>query len=619
MVAILLLIAAVFAQALYRVRVSTKIQEGDRLQVQARVVDDNLIRQFEGVNHALAGVRDELEQPGHRSAAAATSARLRLLRSAMPGVRTMAVLDAGGTIVASSRDELLGTNAGQREIFDTPRQRPNRATLYVSEPFKSSLGPLVVALSRVLMDAQGGFAGIVVATLDPEYFQVVLRSVLYAPDMRASLAHGDGKVFVNMPLNEPALGMSLARQGSMFTLHQQSGRLATLMTGKVLATGDIRMMAIRTLNRADLQMDKPLVAAVSREISAMYLPWRNQALRWGLAYAVVVLASTFGLYFSQRRRRAFDRLAAAAAKERQEGAERLELALEGSGLALFDWDIAGDRIFHSAQAAAMRGEPAVEITAPVAEFRSFVHPDDLDTMSARLKASLSGAEPYEAEFRVRKRSGTWFWLRARGRVVEHDRDGRALRLAGTYADINERKLAEERLRRLAEFDTLTDLPNRAQFRHRLQHAMGRATSDKAMALLFLDVDHFKAVNDMLGHEAGDQLLKTFASRMREAVRLSDTVARLGGDEFTIILEGLRDLSDAKELANKLVKSLGEPVVLAGELREITVSVGVALSFGGETDEAAVLARADAALYEAKRRGRNGYFCAVPGRFSRGNE
>ena len=159
---------------------------------------------------------------------------------------------------------------------------------------------------------------------------------------------------------------------------------------------------------------------------------------------------------------------------------------------------------------------------------------------------MTGAEPlYHAEFRIRKRSDAWLWLHARGRVVERDSGGRALRLAGTYADIDQRKSAEERLRHLAEFDALTDLPNRAQFRDRLHQAIGRARHDWAMALLFLDVDHFKAVNDMLGHEAGDQLLKALASRMREAVRLSDMVARLGGDEFTIILEGLRDQLDAR--------------------------------------------------------------------------
>ena len=867
---LLVLLGVVLSVALYRERDALGAQESDRLQTQARVVDENLIRQLEGANRALAGVRDELEHAGSGGTDAATSDRLKLLSDVMPGVRTMVVLDAHGMIVASSRAELIGTNSSQRDFFDTPRQRPSRAVLYVSAPFKSPLGPLVVAIGRVLTGNQGEFAGVVVATLNPEYFQVVLRSVLYAADMRAALAHGDGQVFVNMPVNEQALGMSLARPGSLFTQHQQSGQTATLMTGKVLATGDHRMMAIRTLDRADLLMDKPMVAAVSRELSAIYLPWRDKALRFGVFFAVVALGSSSGLYFSQRRRKVLDRLAADAAKERQQGAERLELALrgsdlglwdlrvpsgnfvinprerallgfshddelpqgdawrdlihpddralvdaailphlrgetaaydcehrmmhkdghyvwlsshamiverdaknrpvrivgthlditerkridaelqgaveqlrgseeqlrqvtdslpvlisrwdleqrfrfvnrayrdwlgiepalilgrsvrevygdkayngfrhhidaalagarvvyerematphgtrqvevtlvpqrgsdgsvhavyglindltarheaelqrarseerlslalEGSGLALFDWDTAGDRIYHSAQASAMRDEPAVETTASAADLRSFVHPDDMDAMRTSLKAALKAEVPvYHAEFRIRRRSGDWLWVHARGRVVERDASGRALRLAGTYADINTRKMTEDRLRHRAEFDTLTDLPNRALFVERLQQAMARATRSSTMALLFLDIDHFKTVNDTLGHEAGDQLLKVFATRMRDCVRQSDTVARLAGDEFTIVMEGLRDATDAKTLASKLVETLRAPTVLAGKLYEITTSVGVALWNTGDTDDAELLRRADAALYEAKRRGRNGYFC-----------
>ena len=106
-----------------------------------------------------------------------------------------------------------------------------------------------------------------------------------------------------------------------------------------------------------------------------------------------------------------------------------------------------------------------------------------------------------------------------------------------------------------------------------------AASNKPLALLFLDIDHFKTVNDTLGHEAGDQVLKVFARRMRETVRLSDTVARLGGDEFTIILDGLRDVADARSLASNLVETLRQPIALAGKLLEITTSVGVAMSLG----------------------------------------
>ena len=885
---LLFLLGVVLSAALYRERNALGDQESDRLQTQARVVDENLVRQLQGANSALVGVRDELERaesgvPG--VADAPRSARLKLLSDAMPGVRTMVILDAHGMVVASSRAELLGTNASQGDFFITPRRRPNRAVLYVSTPFKPQAGPLVVAIGRVLVSTQGEFAGVVLAALDPEYFQVVLRSVLYAPDMRVSLAHGDGQVFVNMPVSQQALGMTLAKPDSLFTRHQQSGQTATLMTGRVLATDDDRMIAIRTLARSDLQMDKPIVAAVSRELSAIYAPWHDKVLRFGFFYAVVVLGSGLGLYFSQRRRKVLDRIAADAAKDRQQSAERLELALrgadlglwdlhvpsgdfvvnareramlgfspedslpqsgawrelihpddralvdaailphlrgetatydcehrmrhkdghyiwissramiverdanhrptrivgthldisereridaqlqgaveqlrsseeqlrqvtdslpvlisrwdseqrfrfanhsyrdwlgvepasllgrslrevygdkaydgfrhhvdaalagervvyerematprgprqvevtlvpqlgsdgavqavyglisdvtarhnaeaqrarseerlslalEGSGLALFDWDIGADRIYHSAQASAMRDDLPADQTASAGELRSFVHPDDLAAMEAATKAALTGAAPeYQAEFRIRRRSRDWLWVRARGRVVEREAGGRALRLAGTYTDINAHKMAEDRLRRRAEFDTLTDLPNRASFIERLQQAMRRATPSESLALLFLDIDHFKTINDTLGHEMGDEVLKVFATRMRDCVRQSDMVARLAGDEFTIILEGLRDPADVKALAGKLVETLRAPLALGDKSFKITTSVGVAFWNTGDTDDAELLRRADAALYEAKRRGRNGYFCSetetLSGPFAAPNE
>ena len=869
----MLVIGAIVGWTLYREHSSVEAQEGDRLQVQARVIDENLIRQLEGANKALEGVRADLEHLDPGIDVKAATGKLKLLADAMPGVSTMLILDVNGTIVASSRDELLGKNFRERAYFDVPRRRPNPAVLYVSPPFKFVLGTFVMVVGRVLTDAKGEFAGVVTATLDPDYFNVVLRFVLYAPDMRTTLIHSDGKVFLNMPPNESAPGMDLAKPGSQFSRHQQSGLASTLAAGSVRAAGEDRMVAMRSIDRGDLQMDKPLVVAVSRELSALYLPWREKARRFSGFFAVLVLGSGLALYFSQRRRQAFGRMAATVAKERQEGAERVELALhgadlglwdlhvpsnklvvnareramlglspdeelpqgkgwrklihpddragvdaavqphlrgetatyecehrmlhkdgrwiwvsnramiverdstgaplrmvgthldvterrrvdaelacaaemlrdseaqlrqvtdnvpalvsrldleerfrfanrayrdwlhiepssllgrslcevygepaysgfrhhieavlagarvvyerelstpdgmrqvevtlvpqrgsdgavqglfalmsditarhraevqrarseerlslalEGSSLAMFDWDIGSERIYHSAQASAMRGDPAVETTVSPAEMQSFVHPDDLDTMSAQMKDAIEGVTPlYHAEFRILRRSGDWRWVRARGRVVERDSNGRALRLAGTYADINERKLAEGRLRRLAEFDTLTDLPNRALFHDRLQQAMVRATRGKPMALLFLDIDHFKTVNDTLGHEAGDQLLKVFAARMQSAVRQSDTVARLAGDEFTIILEGLNGLADAQMLANKLVEKLREPIALAGKSLEITVSIGVAVCTPGELDDAALLRRADAALYEAKRRGRNGYYCDEP--------
>lgn len=221
---VLLLLGLLISGVVYRDHDRLGTQEAERLAAQARVVDDNLIRQLNGVNQALIGIRDQLEYSGLNAAPAGITDRLKLLSDAMPGVRTLAVVDANGVVVSSTRPALVGTNSSQRDFFTTPRRQSNRDTLYVSEPFRSPLGPLVGAVGRVLTDADGGFAGVVVATLDPEYFQVVLRSVLYAPDMRTWLVHGDGMLFVSAPAKEAALGTNLSNPKSLFMRHRLTGK-----------------------------------------------------------------------------------------------------------------------------------------------------------------------------------------------------------------------------------------------------------------------------------------------------------------------------------------------------------------------------------------------------------
>jgi diguanylate cyclase (GGDEF)-like protein len=298
-----------------------------------------------------------------------------------------------------------------------------------------------------------------------------------------------------------------------------------------------------------------------------------------------------------------ERIAAA-----RRSAERLGLALEGSEQSLFDWDIANDRIHYSARASVLRGGPSEETDATPEDMRRFVHPEDLGPLLARLQDAVRGTAPlFEAEFRIRHHDGHWVWIRSRGRVVERDARGRALRLAGTDTDVSKDKSAAEQLRQRAECDALTGLPNRALFNDRLASAMERSRrSGKSLALLFLDVDHFKAVNDSHGHEAGDELLKIAAERLLASVRSVDTVARFAGDEFTVILEGLVDPADAEAVATKLLEAMRQPMQLGGALLRVAISVGLAFLEEGEADPASLLRRADKALYEAKRRGRDRY-------------
>ena len=166
---------------------------------------------------------------------------------------------------------------------------------------------------------------------------------------------------------------------------------------------------------------------------------------------------------------------------------------------------------------------------------------------------------------------------------------------------------------LARVDTLTGLPNRRQFDERLRDAMARTgRSETTLAVMFLDIDYFKNINDTLGHGAGDLVLKEFGARLQHQVRSTDTVARLAGDEFVILVEGIRDAEELKALADKIVTAVRAPLVIEGRSVSITTSVGVATYDGGGQAATDLLAAADRALYAAKRQGRDRFSLTLQG-------
>ena len=324
----LLVLAALIGIELYHERVQTEARERDRLQVQAQVVDENLGRQLEGVNNALARVRDEMPHWNSRTIAEAGSHLLVALTNAMPGVRAMGIFAVDGTTIASTQKEFIGTNvASKRAFFQVPRANPDAAILYVSPPFMTRMGAYSINVVRAVVNARGEFAGAVAATLDPAYFEVILRSVLYAPDMRTLLAHGDGTAFLIMPEYKRGIGANLDVPGSFFSRHRDSGQAATVLTGHAFLAGEERMMATRTVRPPGLHMNQPLIIHVSRDLSAVYASWRRSAVEMAATYVLFASAAILGLYFAQRRRRAFDRAAARYEREQQESAERQQAEL----------------------------------------------------------------------------------------------------------------------------------------------------------------------------------------------------------------------------------------------------------------------------------------------------
>ncbi|MCQ8103375.1 EAL domain-containing protein [Methylomonas sp. SURF-2] len=241
-------------------------------------------------------------------------------------------------------------------------------------------------------------------------------------------------------------------------------------------------------------------------------------------------------------------------------------------------------------------------------FLSRVHPDDSDQVNNAWQAALKGA-PYHLEHRIVV-NGDIRWVEERAEL-EFDADGNCLAGVGTVQDITERKQALARIERLANYDPLTGLPNRAQLQDRVRYAVSLAKrAQGSLALMFLDLDRFKDINDTLGHSVGDALLIKLAKRLRQLLREEDTVTRLGGDEFILLLPGV-DARGAAFLAQKLQEAIAEPYAIEQHNLSLTASIGIALYPGDGEDLETLSKSADAAMYSAKQEGRQGYRFFTP--------
>ena len=291
-----------------------------------------------------------------------------------------------------------------------------------------------------------------------------------------------------------------------------------------------------------------------------------------------------------------------------ESEERLALALQGSNDGLWDWDVRENRLHCSTRWKAMLGYAPEEIGETLGEWLGRVHPDERAALTHALDAHLAGGGPHlEFEYRIQHRDGSYRWMLARGSAVR-DHTGRATRVVGSQTDVTDRKTAERRLQHDALHDALTGLPNRVLFRDRLDQAIRRAQRrppEPCAAVLFLDLDRFKVVNDSLGHQVGDRLLQAVAQRLEASLRPGDTVARLGGDEFTILLGDVGHAREAVVIADRVQAALKDPFRLDGRELFVDASVGIALADADSRPDD-VMRDADVAMYRAKADGKGGH-------------
>ncbi|HEX9996968.1 MAG TPA: EAL domain-containing protein [Abditibacterium sp.] len=290
--------------------------------------------------------------------------------------------------------------------------------------------------------------------------------------------------------------------------------------------------------------------------------------------------------------------------------ERYSLAVRGANDGLWDWNLKNRKIYFSPRWKAMLGydetESNAQIGSEIDEWYRRVHPDELEAVKTQLQAHISGGTThFESEYRMQHRDGRYIWVLSRGLRV-CDEKGVPTRMAGSQTDISEQIEAKEQLERNAFFDSLTGLPNRALFMNDLSRALASAIrrNKHPFAVLSLDLDRFKTVNDSLGHAGGDALLQQVARRLESCLRPSDTAARLGGDEFTILLVEIEGLGEANRIVERIQRELALPVNIEGQEVFPSASIGIALSSASYGRAENLLRDADTAMYRAKALGRS---------------
>jgi len=282
--------------------------------------------------------------------------------------------------------------------------------------------------------------------------------------------------------------------------------------------------------------------------------------------------------------------------------ERYALAAQGANDGLWDWNPVTREIYFSSRWKEMLGYSDVEIQPRLEEWFSRIHPSDRERVKSEITARKSGADPiFASEYRIRLKEGGYIWVLCRG-IVVRDPSGRIVRMAGSQSDITQGKVV----------DPLTGLRNRLYFLDRLEALIEECAGNAdSFAVLFLDVDRFKVVNDSLGHETGDMLLIQIAERLRASVRTTDVsarialpsvVARFGGDEFAVLLENLHARTDASIVAERILTQFASHFDIHGRVIFATVSIGIALGDSAATSKD-LLRNADTAMYYAKSRGK----------------
>jgi len=614
-------------------------ETGQELKTLALVLSDQADRAFEAVTLLQTGLLDRLRQSGLD-----TAEDFRTLMSGRPvhedlrsRVQNLPQLDAVTAIASDGRLinfsrywPIPPVNVSDRDYYQALRDDPARDS-FISRPVPNrGTGTWTIYLARKVANAEGQFLGLILGAVELAYFEKLYASVARDEARSIALLRDDGTLLARHPHVEPSIGQSFAG-GELFQALRRNGAREVLVSQTSRADGQARLIAAHRSARF------PMVVTASATLDSILAGWRAQAMTLAVAAGLLELLILGGAIAILRRSRAQDLLEAARtakaeaeadaarrnaeaglalAEERARAERALGLQNLRFGAALTNMtqglamvDAAGRLVVGNQRLAAMFALPPGAI-APGTLLATLLG-------LARVQSNLAPGDIAAARHGLRR-------LAAKGQPASFVRelaDGRALSVCFqpmadegwllTIEDITERRAAEARIAHMAHHDALTGLPNRVLFHKRLNQAIARSRRGEPCAVLCLDLDHFKAVNDTLGHPVGDALLKAVTERLQKQVRETDTVARLGGDEFAIVQSSVDQPRDAAALATRLIEALTAPYELMGHQVVIGTSIGIAVVPHDGRDADEILKNADLALYRSKSEGRGRYRCFEP--------
>ena len=531
---------------------------------------------------------------------AVVNEELARLLASIPESQSLRVANAQGNFVFDASGKVGPATIGDRAYFQRNKNEP-QAGLVISDPIFARLTQnWVVTLSRRLEDRQGNFIGLVQAAINTDTLQHFFATLDVGKGGVVALYDGNLRLIARQPnlpsrlgkiVNNPEIAQNIL------------GRSAGSFTAVSFQDGVTRVFSFRRLENL------PFVVFVGLSEDEVLGEWYRKLTYYGLS-ALVLAASLLGLILVWQRSYVHAVLLAQNMSNAYgESASRMRALLDS--IPDLAWIKDAQFRFHAVNEAYARiaGMPGAEIVGktvfqvwPEALARQFQSHDE---------AVLETGQAHHVEVEVPDSQGQLHILDYI-RVPVRDEEGEVVGIAGVARDITERKQAEARIRHLAEHDALTDLPNRNLLNTRLAEAIAQSVGEQAqMALLFLDLDHFKNINDSLGHALGDKLLQQVAERLRRLLDERDTISRPGGDEFAILLAHCSDVAMIGRIAQRLLDGVAQPFAVDGHELVLSASIGISVYPYDGADLGALMKNADAALFSAKAAGRNNYQFFTP--------